>query len=84
MTEEPRMVGMDGRPAGIRSFSMNSPEAHQAMCEPGRRHNWGTPVIMPGGAERIPETVWVRGGSEEEGEGAFRSWLRHVEAGRIG
>jgi hypothetical protein len=69
----------------IRSFSLNSPEAYEALCPRAER-----PWIPNGALPRQPR--WPRGESnvsvaaadEDEAEGAVREWVRHVEAGRIG
>jgi hypothetical protein len=69
----------------IRSFSLNSPEAYEALCRRAER-----PGIPNGALPRVPR--WARGESkvsaaaadEDAAEGAVREWLRHVEAGRIG
>lgn len=54
-TEPPRMVGMDGSPAGTRSFSLNTREFYEATCHPSRR-----PWIPNGALPREPR--WPRKG----------------------
>jgi hypothetical protein len=75
----------DVPPTGQRSFSLNSPEAYDALCEPIDRP-W-----IPNGAlpcePRWPPgsaTVRVLAESETDASDAFKSWLADVEAGRIG
>lgn len=82
----------------IRSFSLNSPEAYEALC--GRRDR---PWIPNGALPRQPNfpggesPVWVgsaeavsrtgehcRAPTDDEAEHALREWMRHVDAGRIG
>jgi hypothetical protein len=75
-------------PMPIRTFSLNSEEAHEILCGP------------PSGAprwERRPAPVMVMGQMESEGGGrrwehdvqaeaedAFKEWQWHVEEGRVG
>lgn len=74
--EEPaRSVGMDGSPAGIRTFSLNSQEAYAALCEP-RARPW-----IPNGALVTRTRLWR---PEDAADEDVRDWLRHLEAGRLG
>ena len=81
MTQEqpPRMVGMDGRPAGLRSFTLNSQEFHEAVREPRER-----PWIPNGALPREPArtrgeaSLWVSAECEANAEHAVRSWLAHL------
>lgn len=69
----------------IRSFSLNSPEAYEALCGDRER-----PWIPNGALPREPRwprgesPVWVNAATDAEAEDAVRAWLWHVEAGRIG
>jgi hypothetical protein len=67
-------------PPHMRSFSMNSREFYEAVCEPHRRNSWGTPVIREGGPERVPDTLWVSAANGEDAGHAVGSWLRNVVA----
>ena len=68
-----------------RTFSLNSPEFYEAVC--GRRER---PWIPNGALPREPN--WPRqndgpsisAGDDGSAQGAFREWLGHVQAGRIG
>ena len=70
---------------GIRSFSLNSREFYEAVCEPRER-----PWIPNGALPREPrrpkadDGVWVDAEDEDAAVDAFGEWRRHVEAGRIG
>lgn len=63
----------------IRTFSMNSPEFHEAVCEPRER-----PWIPNGALPREPRwpradsNVSVLAESDEDAGAAVRSWLRHA------
>jgi len=69
----------------IRTFTLNSPEAYEALC--GRRER---PWIPNGALPREPlrprgdSSVSIRAETEAEAEDALRAWMRHVDAGRIG
>ena len=69
----------------IRSVSLNSPEAYDALC--GRRER---PWIPNGALPREPKwprgqsPVSVRAENDAEAMDAFSEWMRHVDAGRIG
>ena len=69
----------------IRSFSLNSPEAYEALG--GRREQ----AWIPNGAlprepkwGRRESPVWVNADTDEDAQRAFGEWLAHVQAGRIG
>ena len=68
-----------------RSFSLNSPEAYEALC--GRRER---PWIPNGALPREPKwprgdsSVSIRAENDAEAMDAFSEWMRHVDAGRIG
>jgi hypothetical protein len=70
---------------GMRSFSLKSAEAYEALCPRAER-----PWIANGALPREPrwpragEGVWVDAGDDDAAAEAFGEWLRHVEAGRIG
>lgn len=68
----------------IRSFSMNSEEAHEALCTPRSRHIWKPMFKDPPRWPRDDEGVWVSAETHDEADEAFKQWLGHVEAGRIG
>ena len=69
----------------IRSFSLNSPEAYEAL---GGRSD--RPWIPNGALPREPKwgrraaPVDVAAADGAEADEAVRDWLRHLEAGRIG
>jgi len=69
----------------IRSFSLNSPEAYEALG--GRRER---PWIPNGALPREPRwprgdsSVSVRAETDAEAEDALREWVRHVERGGLG
>jgi hypothetical protein len=69
----------------LRTFTLDSPEAYALLCQREDR-----PWIPNGALPREPrwghrsDPVQVLAESESDGEQAVRSWLRHVEAGRIG
>ena len=69
----------------IRTFSLNSPEAYEAMREPRVR-----PWIPAGSLPSTPvwprkdEPVWVQADSEDEADDAMRAWLWHLGEGRMG
>lgn len=69
----------------IRTFTLNSREFYEAVCEPRER-----PWIPNGALPREPRRdrgespVWVLAERDAEAEDAFRAWLGHVDAGRIG
>jgi hypothetical protein len=82
----------------IRSFSLNSPEAYEALGGRSDRP-WIPNGALPrerasteslGGFSsaalwpRGESSVSVRAETDDEAEDAFREWQRHVEAGRIG
>ena len=52
--EPARSFGVDGRPAGIRTLSLNSDEAHAALCGPRER-----PWILNGSLPSEPRS-WNR------------------------
>ena len=72
-------------PTGQRSFSLNSAEAHEALCEPADRP-WIPNGALPSEPRwpRRPATVPIFAENEADAADAFRHWLSHVEAGRIG
>jgi len=78
MSSEPRAPNM-------RSFKLNSDEAYAALCPRAER-----PWIANGALPREPKwprgesSVWVAAENEAEAGEAFKAWLGHVEAGRIG
>jgi hypothetical protein len=69
----------------IRSFSLNSAEAYEALCPRADR-----PWIANGALPREPRWpregggVWVDAGDDDAAGEAFGEWRRHVEAGRVG
>lgn len=65
---------MDGSPAGIRTFSLNSPEFYEAVCEP-RARPW-----IPNGALSSGSRLWR---PEDAADEDVRDWLRHLEAGHL-
>lgn len=73
-------------PGTLRSFALNSREAHEVLCAREDFNPW-----IRNGALR-PDPRWPRKAaevsmaaeSEAGADDAFKSWLRHVEAGRIG
>jgi hypothetical protein len=73
------------RAPNMRSFSLNSPEAYEALGPRAER-----PWIANGALPREPKwgrkeaPISVAAGDEAAAEDAVRDWLRHVEAGRIG
>jgi hypothetical protein len=82
--ESPMSEGVR-QPAGQRSFSLNSPEAYEALCDPVDRP-W-----IPNGAlprephwPRGPAAVPVMAESRDDASEVFRSWLAYLGAGRIG
>jgi hypothetical protein len=54
MSEEqpPLMVGMDGSPAGIRTFSMNSREFYEAVTQRPGPWRWGPGIGSQPNCER--------------------------------
>ena len=72
-------------PPHMRSFSLNSAEAYEALAMPSAR-----PWIPNGSLPREPRwphrpaavTVWAE--DEDAAGEAFRDWLWRVETGRIG
>jgi hypothetical protein len=76
-----------GEPAApvLRTFSLKSPEAYDAMCPRPDR-----PWIPNGALPREPrprdeaDGVWVSAEDEDVAGRAFGDWLAHVQAGRIG
>jgi hypothetical protein len=84
--EQPAVPGPSRAPAeGMRSFSLKSAEAYEALCPRADR-----PWIANGALPREPrwrregEGVWVDAGDDDAAAEAFGEWLGHVEAGRIG
>ena len=69
----------------MRTFSLNSAEAYEALCPRAER-----PWIPNGALPREPKwgrkeaPVHVAAADGAEADEAVRDWLRHVEAGRIG
>jgi hypothetical protein len=69
----------------MRTFSMNSREFYEAVCEPRER-----PWIPNGALPREPR--WPRPSSgvsvdaetDDAAAEAFGEWRRHVQAGRLG
>lgn len=60
--QPPRMVGMNGEPAGIRSFSMNSREFYEAVTEPRPSWCWGPGLPRDARSwlpRAIPGVEWV-------------------------
>lgn len=84
--QPPRMVGMNGEPAGIRSFPMNSPEFYEATADPEER-----PWIPNGSLPREPRWprrpspvhVWSQDGNDDPND-IFRDWQWRLDTGRIG
>ena len=82
----------------MRSFSLNSPEAYEALGGRSERpwipngalpresasteslRGFSSAALWPRGES----AVWVSAETDAEAEDAFRAWLGHVEAGRIG
>ena len=77
----------DEEPAApnMRTFSLNSREFHEAVCEPRER-----PWIPNGALAREPpragadDGVWVDAETREAAVDAFGEWRAHLEAGRLG
>jgi hypothetical protein len=77
----------DDKPAApnMRSFSLNSPEAYEAM---GARED--RPWIPNGALPREPrwpradDGVFVNAETDDAAADAVGEWRRHVDAGRIG
>jgi hypothetical protein len=75
----------EARAPNMRSFSLNSAEAYEALCPRAER-----PWIPNGALAREPrwpkadDGVWVDAADDGEALDAFREWRRHVEAGKIG
>ena len=81
-----------------RSFSLNSPEAYEALC--GRRERpwipngalprepkWPRGDSSDGGAQLVRGTgehCHVRAETDAQAMDALSEWMRHVDAGRIG
>jgi hypothetical protein len=69
----------------IRTFTLNSPEAYEALCEPRER-----PWIPNGSLPREPRwpdrsgPLWMSGEGGHDADEAAREWLWHLENGRIG
>ena len=65
----------------LRSFSLNDPQAYEALCQGADR-----PWIPNGALPQEPRgwsAVSVMAESEAEAGEAFAEWERHVDAGRI-
>jgi len=68
----------------LRNFSLNSPEAYEALCEPVDR-----PWIPNGALPQEPRwprkvaAVPVMAENEADAGEAFKQWLTHVEVGRM-
>jgi hypothetical protein len=81
MSEEqpPHMVGMDGRPAGIRTFKMNSREFYEAVTQRPGPWRWGpgigsqtnseSPLVIIEHSLPLPFAGEGRLGGAERGEG---------------
>ena len=90
MSDDPvRWTDINGRahttaPGTMRSFSLNSPEAYEALGGRSSR-----PWIPNGALPREPlwpgreSGVWVNAETDDEAQDAVREWMRHVDAGRI-
>ena len=72
-------------PSALRSFSLNSPEAYEALCEP-RDRPWIPNGSLPRAPVRATPTsgVWVMAEDADAADDAFRAWVGHLDAGRIG
>ena len=63
---------------GMRTVSLNSPEAYEALC---RRRD--EPWIRNGALPRTPR-AWEQSAPDDADVETTREWLTHVEAGRLG
>jgi hypothetical protein len=81
----------------MRSFSLNSPEFHEFVSPPPDPYGWGPRLCREPNFPREPDYVSVMAevqpsssvpGTERDAEAqagsAFKEWLGHLEAGRIG
>lgn len=67
----------------IRTFSLKSEEAHEALCTPRESHRWGPGLPKEPGWPRKPADVWVSAETGDEAAEAFAEWMGHLEAGRV-
>ena len=68
----------------MRSFSLNDPEAYDALRSPPDPWGWGPRLSRNSRWGERSDPVAVMAGNEVEAEDAFAEWQRHVDAGRIG
>ena len=68
----------------MRSFSLNSDEAYEALRVPPDPWGWGPRMSRNSIWGERSEPVAVMAETEVEAGVAFEEWKRHVEAGRIG
>jgi hypothetical protein len=60
----------------MRSFSLNDPEAHGALCPP--RDGWGPRLSRNPRWRERSDPVLVRAENEVDAEDALKSWLKHA------
>ena len=67
----------------IRTFTLNSREFYEAVCEP-RERPWIPNGALPREPRRATRSsgVWVDAETDDAAEEAVREWLAHVEVGR--
>jgi hypothetical protein len=81
----------------MRQFSLNDPEAYEALRSPPDPWGWGPrlsrnsrwrersdPVAVMAGIEPRSSVRGTERDVQVEAEDAFAEWQRHVDAGRIG
>jgi hypothetical protein len=68
----------------IRTFSLNSDTAYDALRAPPDPWAWGPQLSRNSNWPREPAKVLVMAETEDEAEVAFKEWVAHVEAGRFG
>jgi hypothetical protein len=68
----------------MRTFSLKSDEAYEALRVPPDPYGWGPRLSREPNFPKEPDYVSVITETEVEARTAFKEWLRHVDNGRIG